>query len=69
MLLFVGITAAVTWASRLGFAFGWVLGQFFLWAGVSSLGSWALARWGLAKEKQWWNNQDHDTDELEKGRS
>ena len=66
MLSFVGITAAVTWACRLEFAFGWVLGQFFLWAGVASLGSWAIARWGLEKEKRWWNSQERIHDEMGK---
>jgi hypothetical protein len=59
MLLYVGITAAVTWAAPFGFAFGWVLGQFFIWAAISVVGSWLLTRQGLAMERQWWCSQKH----------
>jgi len=59
MLLYVGITAAVTWAAPFDFAFGWVLGQFFIWAAVSALGSWMLTKWCLAAERHWWSQQKH----------
>ncbi|KAF8995698.1 hypothetical protein BDQ17DRAFT_1412087 [Cyathus striatus] len=52
-LVYTGITAAVTWASPLQFAFGWVLGQFFLWAGVSALGCVWITRRELRRERVW----------------
>ena len=59
MLLYIGITAAVTWAAPFNFAFGWVLGQFFIWAAVSAIGSWVLTKWDLAMEGQWWSKQKY----------
>lgn len=55
-LLYFGITAAVTWASPFDFAFGWVLGQFFVWAAVATVGSEVLRKWGLRKERTWWES-------------
>lgn len=55
-LLYFGITAAVTWASPFDFAFGWVLGQFFVWAAVATVGSEMLRKWGLRKERTWWES-------------
>jgi len=52
--LYAAITAAVTWGSQLNFAFGWVLGQLFLWIGVSAIGCTMLVRMGKNKEKRWW---------------
>ncbi|KAF8993044.1 hypothetical protein BDQ17DRAFT_1546223 [Cyathus striatus] len=52
-LVYTGVIAAVTWASPLQFAFGWVLGQFFLWAGVSALGCVWITRRGLRREWIW----------------
>ncbi|KAF5373957.1 hypothetical protein D9758_000711 [Tetrapyrgos nigripes] len=52
--VYCGITAAVTWATPLNFAFGWVLGQFFMWIFVSAFGCYFLARRGLARERAWW---------------
>ncbi|KAK7467325.1 hypothetical protein VKT23_004382 [Stygiomarasmius scandens] len=55
--VYCGITAAVTWAASLNFAFGWVLGQLFIWALVSAYGCYLLARRGLRKEEAWWAQQ------------
>lgn len=57
--VYVGITAAVTWAAPYDFAFGYVLGQFFIWAAVAAVGSKLLTRWGLKRELEWWRNQKH----------
>jgi len=48
------ITAAVTWGASYHFAFGWVLGQFFIWAFVAGFGSNRLAVYELRKEHAWW---------------
>lgn len=40
--------------SSLHFAFGWVLGQFFLWALVAGVGCYLLTRTGLKRERIWW---------------
>lgn len=53
-IVYAAITAAVTWGSPLNFAFGWVLGQLFLWMGVAAFGCWILVRRGMAEEKRWW---------------
>jgi len=54
VVLYMGLTAAVTWGAPLHFAFGWVLGQFFLWAALAALGCWWLTRRGLREESRWW---------------
>ncbi|KAL0949301.1 hypothetical protein HGRIS_009378 [Hohenbuehelia grisea] len=53
-VVYCGITAAVTWTSPLNFAFGWVLGQFFLWMGASAVGCVILTKRGLRQERRWW---------------
>jgi len=55
--VYCGLTAAVTWGAPLNFAFGWVLGQFFLWALVSWVGCHFLARRGLQRERAYWDNR------------
>ncbi|KAF8315424.1 hypothetical protein DL93DRAFT_2155295 [Clavulina sp. PMI_390] len=55
--LYTGITAAVTWAAPLNFAFGYILGQLFLWLAVASLGSWAMVHWGLKRERAWFERE------------
>jgi len=52
--VYAGVTAAVTFASSETFAFGWVLGQLFLWAGTVALLSWVITRIGLQREREWW---------------
>ncbi|TFK37733.1 hypothetical protein BDQ12DRAFT_723815 [Crucibulum laeve] len=56
-VVYCGITAAVTWGSPLQFAFGWVLGQFFLWIGVSAAGCVWIVKRGMRREREWWNEQ------------
>jgi len=53
-ILYCGLTAAVTWGAPLQFSFGWVLGQFFLWAGAGAAGCVFLAKRGMRQEKEWW---------------
>jgi hypothetical protein len=56
-IIYFGATAAVTWASwTLDFSFAFVLGQLFIWLGLASLGCWFIVRWGLEREKVWWDN-------------
>ncbi|KAJ3936195.1 MAG: hypothetical protein NXY57DRAFT_282756 [Lentinula lateritia] len=55
--IYCGLTAAVTWAATLNFAFGWVLGQFFIWAFVSWVGCHFLARRGLKRERAYWDDR------------
>jgi len=52
-LVYTGVSAAVTWAAPLDFAFAWVLGQLFLWAIVAGLGCWWIVRRGLRAEEKW----------------
>ncbi|KAF9463463.1 hypothetical protein BDZ94DRAFT_612764 [Collybia nuda] len=68
-VIYAAITAAVTWGSPLDFAFGWVLGQLFLWMGVSAFGCWLLVKRGRAEEKRWWAEKlAGDTRRREKAR-
>ncbi|KAJ3985818.1 hypothetical protein F5890DRAFT_1564667 [Lentinula detonsa] len=55
--IYCGLTATVTWAATLNFAFGWVLGQFFIWAFLSWIGCHFLARRGLERERAYWDNR------------
>ncbi|KAJ3751839.1 hypothetical protein EV360DRAFT_89313 [Lentinula raphanica] len=55
--IYCGLTAAVTWAATLNFAFGWVLGQFFIWAFLSWAGCHLLARRGLERERAYWDQR------------
>jgi hypothetical protein len=55
--VYCGLTAAVTWGADLNFAFGWVLGQFFIWAFVSWVGCHWLARRGLQRERAYWDQR------------
>lgn len=56
-VIYFGATATVTWASwSLEFSFAFILGQLFIWLALASLGCWAIVRWGLEREKEWWNN-------------
>jgi len=51
---YFGITAAVAWGSPLNFAFGYTLGQFFIWAAVSAAITTAIVKRGLRRERAWW---------------
>lgn len=53
-LVHAGVTAAVAWGSSYHFAFGFVLGLFFIWAIVAGFGSWFIARTQLRKEHEAW---------------
>jgi len=53
--VYAGITAAVTFFASIHFAFGWVLGQLFLWAAWVAFMSWMIARVGLRRESMWWD--------------
>jgi hypothetical protein len=59
--IYFGITAAITWTVDFDFAFGFVLGVFFIWLLVWSVGSLVVVRWGLRRERRWWSD-------MEKGR-
>lgn len=60
---YCGVTAAVSWAAPLNFAFAWTLGQLFIWARLSALGCRILVKRGLREESVWW-----ERDKSEKGR-
>jgi hypothetical protein len=53
--VYAGVTAAVTFAASVHFAFGWVLGQLFLWAAWVAFISWVITRAGLQREAAWWD--------------
>lgn len=53
--VYCGLTAAVTFSASVHFAFGWVLGQLFLWAAWVAFVSWVITRVGLQKERAWWD--------------
>jgi len=53
--VYVGITAAVVFSAPVQFAFGWVLGQLFMWAAWTAFICWVITRYGLIKERAWWN--------------
>jgi hypothetical protein len=53
--VYVGVTAAVTFAASIHFAFGWVLGQLFIWAALVGFISWIITRIGLRRERAWWD--------------
>ncbi|KAF9474021.1 hypothetical protein BDN70DRAFT_345318 [Pholiota conissans] len=55
--IYCGATAAVSWSTSLNFAFAWTLGQLFVWARLSALGSHILTKRGLKKEREWWANE------------
>jgi hypothetical protein len=57
IVFYFGITCAVTCGAPLHFAFGWVLGQFFIWAAMTAAGSWWLANRGLKREREWWDRE------------
>lgn len=62
-VVYFGVTAAVTWASwTLDFSFAFVLGQLFIWLALASLGCWLIARWGLEREKAWWDKTGYGTE-------
>ncbi|KAH9480396.1 hypothetical protein JR316_0006994 [Psilocybe cubensis] len=52
-VIYCGVTAAVSWATPLEFAFAWTLGQLFVWARLSALGCRVLSKRGLRKEREW----------------
>ncbi|GAA5847336.1 hypothetical protein JCM9279_000242 [Rhodotorula babjevae] len=54
MAVFVGVTAAVDWTARLEFAFGFVLGLFFIWALVWGTLSYLHVHLSLQRELKWW---------------
>ncbi|KAF8158455.1 hypothetical protein B0H34DRAFT_708927 [Crassisporium funariophilum] len=56
-IIYCGVTAAISWGTPLRFAFGWVLGQLFVWAGVSALGCRLIAKKGLSDEHDWWSRE------------
>jgi hypothetical protein len=61
-VIYLGATATVAWASwSLEFSFAFVLGQLFIWLALVSVGCWAIVRWGLEREKEWWNNAGGDS--------
>lgn len=51
--IYCGVTAAVTWTTSFRFAFGYTLGQLFVWAALSAVGCKYLARKGLRDERKW----------------
>ncbi|KIK70102.1 hypothetical protein GYMLUDRAFT_236531 [Collybiopsis luxurians FD-317 M1] len=55
--IYCGLTAAVTWGAPLNFAFGWVLGQLFIWAFLSFIGCRFLTRRGLERERAYWQHR------------
>lgn len=57
-VLYCAVTALVSWLTPLHFAFGWILGQMFLWGAACSFGCRILVIKGLRKEKKWWR-QNH----------
>ncbi|BGP43564.1 hypothetical protein JCM10449v2_007605 [Rhodotorula kratochvilovae] len=54
MAIFIGVTAAVDWTADLQFAFGFVLGLFFIWAIVWGLLSYLHVHLSLQRELRWW---------------
>ena len=52
--VYAGITAAVSFVASERFAFGWVLGQLFLWAFSVGVLCWVITRIGLRREREWW---------------
>ncbi|TNY20404.1 hypothetical protein DMC30DRAFT_447119 [Rhodotorula diobovata] len=54
MAVFVSATAAVDWTADLDFAFGFVLGLFFVWALAWGLVSYLHVHWSLQRELKWW---------------
>jgi len=62
IVFYCAVTAAVTWSTSLGFAFGWVLGQFFIWLIVSIIGSFIWTKWSLQVEREWWASRAHDVE-------
>ncbi|GAA6057098.1 hypothetical protein JCM3770_002079 [Rhodotorula araucariae] len=54
MAIFIGVTAAVDWTADLDFAFGFVLGLFFIWAIVWGLISYMHVHLSLKRELRWW---------------
>ncbi|KZT28310.1 hypothetical protein NEOLEDRAFT_1145921 [Neolentinus lepideus HHB14362 ss-1] len=56
-MIYVGITAAVTWSTPFGFAFAFVLGQFFVWLLIWGILSVFLYSWGLKREGKWWRER------------
>ncbi|KAF9522578.1 hypothetical protein CPB83DRAFT_864229 [Crepidotus variabilis] len=51
--VYCGATAAVTWTTPFRFAFGYTLGQLFIWGALSAVGCKLLARKGLRDERKW----------------
>ncbi|GAA5936489.1 hypothetical protein JCM3775_000834 [Rhodotorula graminis] len=54
MAIFVGVTAAVDWTADLEFAFGFVLGLFFIWALCWGALSYLHVHVSLQRELEWW---------------
>ncbi|GAA5901008.1 hypothetical protein JCM8208_007588 [Rhodotorula glutinis] len=54
MAVFVGVTAAVDWTAHLDFAFGFVLGLFFIWALAWGTLSYLHVHHSLGRELEWW---------------
>ncbi|KAF5340781.1 hypothetical protein D9611_007521 [Ephemerocybe angulata] len=57
-LLYCGVTALVSWLAPLHFAFGWVLGQMFIWGAVCAFGCRYMVLRGLKKEREWWKENN-----------
>ncbi|KAF4617127.1 hypothetical protein D9613_005783 [Agrocybe pediades] len=55
--VYCGVTAAVSWAAPLNFAFAWTLAQLFIWARLSAIGCRILSRRGLKQERLWWERE------------
>ena len=54
VVVYAGVTAAVSFAASPNFAFGWVLSQLFIWAAWVAFVCWVITRIGLRREKEWW---------------
>jgi hypothetical protein len=63
--LYCVVTALVSWLTPLNFAFGWVLGQMFIWGAVCAMGCKLLVRWGLKREKEWWDRRSGTSKDTE----
>ncbi|KAF8883762.1 hypothetical protein CPB84DRAFT_1789755 [Gymnopilus junonius] len=66
--VYIGATAAVTFNTPLNFAFGWTLGQLFIWAGVSAIICRMIVKISLKKEREWWEREKESrTDQFGQG--
>ena len=56
-----GTTAAVVWTISFGFAWGLVLGMFFIWMLLWLLVTMIYVKWALAREHAWWRERHAGT--------